>query len=256
MTSLTKYTLLGVWANAFTMATFFDTIRASITTRSRCIIGNHNLHSIYLYHHDAGMRDFYTIADYVFIDGMPLIWWGKLMGYPLMRHHRLTCVDWVPQLIARCAEENWRVFYLGASPGIAQQGAGQFLTRHPDLDMETAHGFFDMSSAENTHIVERINAYDPDILLVGMGMPRQEYWIHQTYTQLTARCVITVGAVIDYITGEIPTPPRWTGQTGLEWLARLIAEPRRLGGRYLVEPWFLLPYMAKDVWGRARRRSP
>lgn len=254
MNHVAKCSVLGVWANVFTIDTFMATMRQAINSHTRCIIGNHNLHSIYLHHHDAQMHAFFEVVDYAYIDGMPFVLWGKLMGFPLERVHRLTCVDWVPQLIERCAAEHWRVFYLGAKPGVAARGAEQFRTQLPGLNIATAHGYFDLDSADNARIVAQINAFDPDILLVGMGMPRQEDWIYQNYTQLSARCIITVGAVIDYLTGEIPTPPRWTGQMGLEWLARLIAEPRRLGKRYLVEPWFLLPYMAQDVTARLRGR--
>jgi N-acetylglucosaminyldiphosphoundecaprenol N-acetyl-beta-D-mannosaminyltransferase len=74
---------------------------------------------------------------------------------------------------------------------------------------------------------------------VGMGMPRQEHWIMDNLHRLHSMVVLPCGASIDYVCGEIPTPPRWAGRWGLEWLCRLLAEPRRLWKRYLIEPWFL-----------------
>jgi N-acetylglucosaminyldiphosphoundecaprenol N-acetyl-beta-D-mannosaminyltransferase len=86
----------------------------------------------------------------------------------------------------------------------------------------------------------QINAYAPHVLFVGMGMPRQEIWILDNQTSLNANAILPAGALMDYMAGEIPTPPRWLASLYLEWLYRLISEPARLWRRYLVEPWFVL----------------
>lgn len=246
--------LLGVWANTFTVASFLSTIQDSVDAGAHCVIGNHNLHSIYLYHRDAAMRAFFgEAAQFVFIDGMPLILWGKCLGYPLVRDYRFTAVDWLPLFMQRGAAQGWRVFYLGGQPGIAETGAQRFRAEHPGLQIATAHGHFDIEK-EGDRVIDTINNWKPDVLLVGMGMPRQERWLLHHHARLQTACMITVGAAIDYFAGAIPTPPRWMGRLSLEWLARLMAEPRRLGTRYFVEPWFLLPYMAADVRRRVFRR--
>lgn len=265
---MTVYRLLGVWANAFTLDSLLETVADSVAdtvadTAARpdpppqAIIGSHNLHSIYLYHHDPKTRRFFDqAAHYIFIDGMPFIWWGRALGYPLRREHRLTCVDWVPPFMARAAAEGWRVFCLGNRPGVAETGAQKFRAWNPGLVIETRHGYF-KTEGEIQAALDLINAWSPDVLLVGMGMPRQEHWILDYHARLNVRCIITVGAAMDYFAGAIPTPPRWMGRIGLEWLARLWAEPRRLARRYLVEPWFLLPGMAADLrqFRRQRRRQ-
>ncbi len=79
-------------------------------------------------------------------------------------------------------------------------------------------------------------------------MPRQEHWTIDHRDRIEANATIMVGAAFDYIAGTIPTPPRWMGRIGLEWLYRLLSEPQRLANRYLIEPWALLPLMISDVW--------
>jgi N-acetylglucosaminyldiphosphoundecaprenol N-acetyl-beta-D-mannosaminyltransferase len=81
-----------------------------------------------------------------------------------------------------------------------------------------------------------------------MGMPRQEIWVLNNLEKLHAKVILTCGACMDYIAGEIPTPPRWMGRVGLEWLYRLLSEPGRLWKRYLVEPWFLGGLLVRDLW--------
>jgi N-acetylglucosaminyldiphosphoundecaprenol N-acetyl-beta-D-mannosaminyltransferase len=88
--------------------------------------------------------------------------------------------------------------------------------------------------------------------MVGMGMPRQEHWIVDNFELLGPVVVLPCGAAIDYVAGEIPTPPRWAGRCGLEWLYRLAAEPGRLWKRYLIEPWFVLLLMGRH-WLRSER---
>lgn len=237
-----SYTLLGSWVNAFTIPELNALIADAITRSQHWIIANHNLHSIYLYHHDAKMRAFYAKADYIHMDGMALVLLGRLLGLPLKREHRVTYADWIIPLIAEAAQRGWHVFYLGSQPGVADQGARILQQRFPSLQIATAHGYFDArpDSQENRAVLAAINAYQPHVLMVGMSMPRQEYWVLDNLEQLSANAILTAGAAMDYVAGAVPTPPRWAGRLGLEWLFRLVAEPRRLWRRYLVEPWFLV----------------
>jgi len=145
----------------------------------------------------------------------------------------------------RARERSWRVFYLGSRPGIADEGARKLIETYSGIDLEYAHGHFDSAGEENQKILERIGSYSPHILFVGMGMPRQEHWILDNLEHLGTAVVLPCGAAIDYVAGEIRTPPRWAGRWGLEWLFRLIAEPGRLWRRYLIEPWLLSALLAR-----------
>ena len=237
-----SYTLLGSWVNALTIPELNALIADAITRSQHWIIANHNLHSIYLYHHDAKMRAFYAKANCIHVDGMTLVLLGRLLGLPLKRDHRVTYADWTIPLIAEAAQRGWRVFYLGSKPGVADQGARVLHQRFPNLQIATAHGYFDArpGSQENQAVLAAINAYQPHVLMVGMSMPRQEHWVLDNLGELSANAILTAGAAMDYVAGAVPTPPRWAGRLGLEWLFRLVAEPRRLWQRYLIEPWFLL----------------
>jgi N-acetylglucosaminyldiphosphoundecaprenol N-acetyl-beta-D-mannosaminyltransferase len=243
-----SYRLLGLRLDALTLSDLLAMAAETIENDERCLIANHNLHSVYLYYHDAKMRTFYSRAQCVMIDGMPLVLLGKLWGYALRAEHRSGAVDWVPRLTAEAARRGWRVFYLGSKIGVAERGAQILRDTFPGLRISTAHGHFDADphSNENRAMVKLINDYRPDVLLVGMGMPRQERWIVDNLESVEANVIIHVGAYMDYVAGVVPTPPRWTGQLCLEWLYRLLNEPRRLWKRYLLEPWFVVGLVLKE----------
>src|SRR5690606_21110319 len=93
------------------------------------------------------------------------------------------------------------------------------------------------------------------ILIVGMGMPRQEIWVYENRSSLSATVILTAGACMDYIAGAVPVPPRWLGPIGLEWAYRLATNPRRLATRYLLEPWALAPRLVRAIVGARLRRS-
>jgi N-acetylglucosaminyldiphosphoundecaprenol N-acetyl-beta-D-mannosaminyltransferase len=243
-----RISILKIIVNPLSPLTLNQYIGETILSHEQRIIGHHNLHSVYLYHRDPKMRKFYERADIIYIDGMPLVYWARLLGYPVSREHRATLLDWINPLLANAAAEGWRVFYLGGKPGVAARAAEIVCQQYPTLTIATHHGYF--LPEENDTVIATIAAFQPHILLVGMGMPRQEYWVLDNLDNidnLTVPVVQTVGACFDYIAGVIPTPPRWMGRLGLEWLYRLISEPRRLGKRYLIEPWALLPLMIADV---------
>lgn len=235
------YELLGVKVNLLSMNQLNSLITEAVKLNNRWIIANHNLNSLYIYHHNSQMRDFYRAADYIHIDGMALILLGKFLGIPGERKHRVTYADWVWSLMEKAVQENWRVLYLGAKAGVAAKGAEILKDKYPGLQIETINGYFNTSpdSQENQAVLEQINQYQPHVLMVGMGMPRQEKWILENFEQIKTNAILPSGACIDYVAGEIATPPRWMGKVGLEWSYRLLTEPRRLWKRYLLEPWFI-----------------
>jgi N-acetylglucosaminyldiphosphoundecaprenol N-acetyl-beta-D-mannosaminyltransferase len=250
---MTRLVLLGVAVKPSTIAELNDWIAKAVARGEQWIIAHHNLHSVYLYHRDPQMRAFFAKAQVIHIDGMPLVYWARVLGYPVTKQHRVTYVDWVHPLMAMAASEGWRVFYLGGKPGVAARAAEKLQGQYPGLVLETRHGYFTLE--ENDAVLEEIAHFQPHVLMVGMGMPRQEHWVLENLERIPANAILTSGACFDYIADVIPTPPRWMGQMGLEWFYRLCAEPRRLWRRYLVEPWFLFPFAFKDILhhlGRAK----
>ena len=249
------YNLLGVRVDALTEDGLYALIREAAAKNTRYLITNHNLHSLYLYHHDPAFRKLYDRADHVHVDGMPLVWAGRLLGYGLTRENRLTSVDWLPSVLRSCAGDGLRVFFLGSKPGVPERAAARFLEDAPGLRVGTHHGYFDATpgSPENERILSQINGYRPHALMVGMGMPRQERWILENLDRLEANTVWNLGAFMDYAADAVPTPPRWMARLGFEWLARFAAEPRRLWRRYLLEPPFALGLLVGDL---TRRYGP
>ena len=247
---------LGIEIDVVTKRQLTSLVASSICDGGRRVIAHHNLHSLYLFHRVPEMQSFYQKAAFTHADGMSLVLLAKLLGVELSRENRIGYMDWIDDLMTAASASSWRLFYLGSKPGIAAQGAAVLRDRYPGLQIEVADGYFDQeaTSADCREMIEAINAYCPHILFVGMGMPRQERWIAERLDAIQGNVILPCGAFIDYVAGVIPTPPRWLGRLGFEWLYRLISEPRRLGHRYLVEPWFL-PGLMWRYWRVDRAKS-
>lgn len=217
------------------------------TDQTKTIIGHHNFHSVYLFAKDERFRSFYHLCNLTYVDSMLLILWGKFMKLPLSRRDRSAALDWFPKFLNSCSKKQLKIFHLGGKSGVGTTAIQQFKRKFPDLEIESHHGYFDSIGDENKKVIDLINSYKPNILIVGMGMPNQEYWVLDNYTFLSANVILTTGATFDYFAGEISICPRWLGQLGLEWLFRLISEPRRLWRRYLLEFWSLIPLALSDI---------
>ena len=185
---------------------------------------------------------------------MAIVALARLYGHHVNRDQRVTYADWTGPLIEAAVKNEWRVFYLGSTPRIAPKAAAQLRQQYAGLRIRSLHGYFDSTSKsrENENVLRAIEAYKPHVLIVGMGMPKQELWIQENFSRISANVILPSGAAMDYVAGAISTPPRWAGGVCLEWLFRLISEPKRLWVRYLVEPWCILPLLARDL----ARRSP
>ena len=250
-----RYTMLGVEIQPMLIPDLHAAIGNAVARQRRDIVAHHNLHSVYVFHHDDAMREFYDHAAYTHIDGMWLVLLGRRLGMPFIRPHRVTYVDWVHPLMRAAVENNWRVFFIGGKPGVADRALDRLRSDVPGLQIECAHGYFDHTagSAENQQRLKHIEEYGTDVLMVGFGQPLQEKWIRNNLSQIRAHAILPCGACMDYMAGAIPTPPRWMGRAGVEWMYRFVAEPRRLWRRYVVEPWFLLFLFIKD-WLKYKRK--
>lgn len=248
--------LLGVEMDVTTAPEVFDFAAGRVRSRRGGLVANHNLHSLHLLRKQPDLERFYASADLIEIDSTPLIAWGRALGHGLTSENRCTYLDWREAFWARAAAEGWRVFHLGCAPGVGETAVQAIARRHPGVEIGERNGFFDMAGADNEAVLAQIAAFDPDILFVGMGMPRQERWILDNRARLGRAVIFPIGAAFDYEAEVVPTPPRWAGRLGLEWLFRFAVEPRRLFERYFIEPWSLIPGAVQDLRRRGRDAPP
>lgn len=167
----------------------------------------------------------------VFADGSGVALAARLNGVRVRGNVNGT--DMFPLLCAEAANLGLRIFLLGGADGVAQQAADNMVKACPGLNIcGVRHGYFD--AADTDEVISTINAQNPDIVLVGLGAPRQEMWIETFGGRLNANVLIGVGGLYDYYSGRIPRAPVWIRKAGCEWIWRLAQEPRRLFGRYVI----------------------
>jgi N-acetylglucosaminyldiphosphoundecaprenol N-acetyl-beta-D-mannosaminyltransferase len=233
--------ILGVKVDALRLDDVLGTIARTINARERAIVTYANIHALNLAYELSWFRAFLNRSDIVFCDGFGVKWGAWLLGAHIPE--RFTAPDWMARLCATACQDDFSVFFLGARPGVARRAAEQLRMRFPELQIAgIQHGHFDKNpgSAENEAVIQAINAARPNLLIVGFGMPLQERWLLENWSRLEVNVALTVGAVFDYLSGEVQRAPAWMTDHGLEWLGRLLIEPRRLWRRYLIgNPLFL-----------------
>jgi N-acetylglucosaminyldiphosphoundecaprenol N-acetyl-beta-D-mannosaminyltransferase len=197
------------------------------------------------------LRQALETADLVYCDGYGVRLAARVLETPVP--HRMTGADWVWGLAALCEAAGNSLYLLGSDPPAAREAAKRLHRWYPELDVVgTHHGYFDLDSPHNERVIEDINQRDPDIVMVGMGTPKQELWVQRYGERLHADVLWTVGSLLDYIAGRVPRAPRWLADNGLEWVFRFVVEPQRMWKRYLLgNPAFLSRVMSE----RQRARS-
>lgn len=236
-----KFNILGVQVSSITVNEVHAYIAGIIQISQKSVILNVNVNCINLSFTLPWLRRYLNQADLVFVDGAGVMLGARLLGYKVPQ--RITYADWMWQLAEFAEPRGFTFFFLGARPGVAEKAARRLKERFPNLCIVgTHHGYFDKTpgSLENEAVIQRINAVRPNILIVGFGMPLQEHWLMENWDRIEANVALTGGAVFDYVSGELRRAPRWMTDHGLEWLGRLVIEPRRLWKRYLIgNPLFL-----------------
>jgi len=163
-------------------------------------------------------------ADLCLADGSGVVWAARRQGCTM--REPVTGVDLIPRLAALCAQRHFRLFLLGAEPGVAVDLASRLRAEHPDLEVQGHAGSPDPSSDAET--IAMIQRHKPHVLLVAYGHPHQELWIDRMSDRLGVAVAIGVGGAFDYLTGRVPRAPGWMRRAGLEWLFRLIRQPWRI----------------------------
>jgi N-acetylglucosaminyldiphosphoundecaprenol N-acetyl-beta-D-mannosaminyltransferase len=209
-----------------------------------------NVDHVVLLQQNAALRTAYTAAGMILADGAPVIWASRLLGSPLPE--RVAGSDLVPALFdAADAKQPVSIYLLGAAPGVGERAASAIQRRWPNVRVVGTYSpplGFERDEAENRAILARIAAAEPDILVVGLGAPKQELWVHQHHRQIRAKAALCVGATIDFLAGEKSRAPVWMRELGLEWLHRLASEPRRLAARYARDAWVFPQLVARAWW--------
>ncbi len=250
-----RVTLLGAVMDLVKPEEVLHFVQGCVASQSKAVVANHNLHSLYLIRRNPEMAALYARADVVEVDSLPLTLWARAIYGRSRRFHRCTYMDFRTLFWEQAQAQGWRVFYLGGRPGVVQAARETLHARWPGATIGGRDGFFQGGGGEEAAALAEIAAFRPDVLMVGMGMPRQEAWIERCYDRLPACVILPVGAAFDYEAGVIATPPSWTGRMGLEGVYRLVCEPRRMFGRYLVEPWWLVGPAIRDLTTRRRLRQ-
>ena len=193
------------------------------------------------------LRAAYGGASLVLADGAPIVLASRILGRPLPE--RVAGSDLVPSLLT-AVKRPLGVFLLGAAPGVADDAARQIARRWPRVRVLGTYspppGFKNLES-ENDRILAAVAATAPDLLIVGLGAPKQELWVHRNQHRLQTKVAICAGATIDFLAGHRRRSPVWMRRAGLEWLHRMCSEPRRLTARYARDAW-VFPQLVWREW--------
>lgn len=227
--------ILGVPFDNVTTGQTLETISGMIASRRPHYIATANVDFTALAMYDEELRRILLDAHLVVCDGMPLVWASRWLGNALPE--RVAGSDLVPKLLAIAEEKNWSVYFLGGKEEVASKAVEKVKERHPKLRIAgmLSPPFKPLKEMDHAGICADIHATNPDLLFVSFGCPKQEKWIAMNYQRAGAPVTIGVGATIDFLAGHMQRAPLWMQKIGLEWLYRLLQEPRRLFKRYATD---------------------
>jgi N-acetylglucosaminyldiphosphoundecaprenol N-acetyl-beta-D-mannosaminyltransferase len=247
--------ILNATFDPLTLTQTADTAFQMLDTRQRGWLATVNVSILMMMRSNNRLQGFVDRAALVVADGQPLVWCSRWLGQCLPE--RVTGVDLVDVLCQRAAAEGKKVFLLGSRHDTVETLASRLRARHPNLQIEFADGYFGRDESEAR--VALINASGADILFVGMGVPLQEYFLEEHWDRLNVGLALAVGGSFEVLAGERLRAPRWVQRVGMEWLFRLVQEPRRLFARYVVTNtqfvWFLLDALRKKNCEEIVRKS-
>jgi N-acetylglucosaminyldiphosphoundecaprenol N-acetyl-beta-D-mannosaminyltransferase len=224
---------MGLWLDNLHRDTISQKVIAASRSGAKMLVVNANAQMMVLAQNLPWMKSLFAKADIAFCDGAGVQLAARILQRFVLQ--RTTPPEWIGTVLAALGPDA-SIFWLGGKPEVVALAAKRYEEKFGVRTAGIQHGYFDLApnSEENLEIVARINAARPTIILVNMGMPRQERWIWDNWERLNTGVVIAAGALVDHAAGIVHRPPSWVSDIGFEWLVRLLREPRRLWRRYLI----------------------
>jgi N-acetylglucosaminyldiphosphoundecaprenol N-acetyl-beta-D-mannosaminyltransferase len=228
-----RFRVLSSEINAISWEQTFQTIRSWIDQKQPHYVNVCSVQTVMESNNSPVLTEIINTSGMSVPDGMPLVWIGKLKGHFT---DRIYGPDLVLEMCRRGLDLGYRHFLYGAGPGVAEKMAENLKKRFPGLNIVGWHSppYQDMTDEEAHKTADMINKTQPDIVWVGLGTPKQDYWMSRMRPYLEAPVLIAVGAAFDLHSGRLRQAPIWMRRAGLEWFFRLLMEPRRLWRRYLI----------------------
>lgn len=236
-----RINICGVFVDNYTMVEAVGAVEYCIAQKKLSFFVTPNVDHVIKLQSDKQFQELYANADIVLVDSALLMLAGRFLGTPFKE--KISGSDITPELCKLAAQKGYKLFFLGGREGAAVKAKEALEGTLPGIQIVGTYCppfGFEKDAAENKKIIELIKAAKPDILLVGLGAPKQEKWIYQYYQELGVPVSGGIGVTFEFIAGMVKRAPVWMQKCGLEWLWRLIMEPARLWRRYLVEdmPFF------------------
>jgi N-acetylglucosaminyldiphosphoundecaprenol N-acetyl-beta-D-mannosaminyltransferase len=239
----TKRNLFGIDIDNLRMQDAVDTLRQWVESNpsdSGCrFVVTPNVDHAVLLSENEPLRAAYDDAHLILADGHPIIWASRLLKQPLPE--RVAGSELVPALFDSFDQRgDLKVFLLGAGPGVAETASANMKSLWPNVKTVGLYSppmGFEKDDAECENILQKISDCQPDVVIVGLGAPKQELWVHRFHKRIDAKAALCVGATIDFLAGEKQRAPIWMQKSGLEWLHRMCSEPKRLVKRYARDAW-------------------
>ena len=243
-----KVNILNVWIDNLTMEEALKKCEHFIANKEPCYLGNPNVDVTVQINKNIWFENYYRKAALTLVDGVPIMWAARLLGKPLKE--KISGSDLVPEFCRMSHKKGYKLFFLGGRPGAARLSRKIMLTKFPNVNIVGTYSppyGFERDEKENTKIVKMIKDASPDILFVGLGVPKQEKWIEKYYQELKVPMSMGVGVTFEYLSGMVKRAPRSMQKNGLEWFFRLIKEPRRLWKRYLINDMIFFWLLFKQI---------
>lgn len=250
------FAVLGVRVDPVQMAGAVEMMRGWIADRAGTrYVAVTGMHGITEAQRSPEVRRALAAADLVVADGMPLVWLGRLRGFPMKR--RVYGPDLMLEFCGATAGKGVRHFFYGGAAGVPERLAVVFRDRFPGLEVAGTWSppFRELTESEIGEVCARIEAAHPDVVWVGLGTPKQELLMHRLLPRLKVPVMVGVGAAFDLHTGRVRQAPVWMREIGLEWLWRLGMEPRRLWRRYLIGGARFVFGVSLELLGMRRSRA-
>jgi N-acetylglucosaminyldiphosphoundecaprenol N-acetyl-beta-D-mannosaminyltransferase len=231
--------VLGVRVDCLDMGAALEQIERLVEDGGHHLVATVNPEFVMSAQKDSEFARVLESADMCLPDGVGVVWAARRQGCRISEP--VPGVDLIPPLAAMCARRGFRLFLLGAQPGVAADLAARMRGEHPGLHVESHPGSVDDLSDGET--LKLIRAHQTQVLLVAFGAPKQELWIDRLKDQLNVSVAVGVGGAFDYLTGRVPRAPTWMRRAGLEWLHRLVRQPWR-ARRMAVLPAFAVKVLS------------